>query len=193
MKLKILKKRFCFFLIAAGFVWQTACVAGGNSSQGNDKSAIEKISEEVAKADFPSPSEANFEQEKAAARNLFDGGISFKNTMSAHGMRTERGVSFGSNEFESSDYVKLTRYAKLYDSPEEVKRQFDSALNGASKIYEKGAVKNGEQRFVGATGEKAEIVYTSGFYLYRVSSPSVRHLLAFEIKESASFDYQWKK
>lgn len=187
--MKIFRKHICLILVIIGLLWQTACVAVGNSTSNGENSAVEK----VVKAEFPSPLETDFEREKTEAQRLVDNGISFKNTMSAHGMMTEKGVSFGSNEFESSDGVKLSRYGKLYETPEELKRAFDAALKGAAKVFEKEDLENGERRFTGISGSDALIVNTSGHYLYTVKSPSVRHLLAFEIKEAHYFSYKSAK
>ena len=184
------EKLLLFILLIAIFVWQTACGTGEDSPSSEDKSAIEKVWGNLNKAEFPPPLAADFEKEKLEAENLIESGITFKNTLSMHGVPTERGVKFGTNEFESSDGVKIKRHAELFDSPEAVRQKFESATKDAAKIFEKDSLKSGEQRFVGAKGETAEIVYTSGYYLYRVSSPSLRHLLAFELKEAHFFDYK---
>ncbi len=185
-----LKNSLYFIIFAFCFVWQTACVSSRKPTNENDKSVVEKVFEKVTKANFPPPSEADFETEKAEAQKLFDWGITFENIKSAHGMRTEKGVSFGSNDFESSDGVKLLRYGKLYETPEELKQAFDNALKGAAKVFEKKNFENGEKMFIGVAGNSAFIVNTSGYYLYTVSSPSLRHLLAFEIKEAHYFSYK---
>jgi hypothetical protein len=152
LKSEILIKLFCFFLLVTGFIWQTACVSAGNSSQSKEKLVVEKISEESAKTYFLSPSEASFEREKTEALKLVEAGVTFKNTLSAHGMPTDKGVLFGTNEFETSDGVKVIRHAQLYNSHEEVSRQFDLALTGADRIFEKGYLLNQQtERFVGAT------------------------------------------
>lgn len=188
--------RVCF---AAAFSLQIACANSGapgtgNSSPKKDESAIEKVWKELTTANFPSPNEADFEQEKAEAKKLVASGIKFTVTMASHGMTKERGVTFGRNEIESSDGVKIIRYAKLYDTPEQVKAAFDESSQTASKIFEKSTLNSklaGQtiERFIGVSGGEAVIVYTSGYYLYRVSSSSLRHLLAIEQVENHFFDY----
>ena len=161
-----------------------------------EKSAAQEVTDNLTTATFPSPMEAVLEEEKAEAKKLVSAGIIFKTTKSAHGMRNERGVTFGSNDFESSDGVALNRSGKQFDSPEEAKKQFDATLQNAPKVFEKGDVKGTlgeEKRFIGVSGNQAIIVSISGHYLYTVTSPSLRHLLAFEEKEPHYFDYKSAK
>ncbi len=165
------------------------------SSCGSDKNpATEKEIPFAAKVQdvtnlpkFPQPFEADFSLEIKEAEKLIESGIAFENKTSAHGTLTEKGFEFSSNEFESSDGVDITVQAKLYNSRDELNRAFEESLKEATKVFGQKTSKNGEKRFDGANDRNALVVYVSGSYLYTVFSPSMRHLIAFEIKEPAYF------
>lgn len=166
---------------------QLNCVSEKTVRTDEVKPIVENIQETPPKAQFPAPLEADVERERIEGQKLADGGISFENTLSAHGPMTEKGVEFGSNEFKSSDGVLISRTGKLYHSSEELNRAFEKSKAKTDKIFLNSKNKKGEPRFDGASGKGALVVYISGSYLYTVSCPSVRHLIAFEMKESAYF------
>jgi hypothetical protein len=174
-------------------VSQTACYTSQNSADGGEKPTAKKPSEKTPKVNFPPLPAADFETEKAEAQKLIVAGITFENTSSAHGEMTEKGVSFGSNDFESSDGIELSRYGKLYETSGELTKAFEAEFKGAVRIFENKQFRNGGRMFVGASDKSAIIVSAEGNYLYTVSCVSLRHLLAFESKESAYFGYKTAK
>ncbi len=174
-------------------ITQTACYKSEKSPENGGKPTAVKVVENAPKADFPPPLEADFKTEKAEAQKLFDSGIAFEKTNSAHGIMTDKGVSFGSNEFKSSDGVELSRYGKLYETEAALQKSFEDAAIGAEKIFEKKDLGNGVKMLIGASDKAAFIVNTEGNYLYTVSCVSLRHLLAFEMKEPNYFGYKTAK
>ncbi len=185
--------RRIYSLLSIILIALTGCYNAGDSSKTVENPPARRVTEKVVNANLPPLSEVDFETEKAEAQKLIETGITFKNTSSAHGEMTEKGVSFGSNDFESSDGIELSRYGKLYETPGELTKAFEAEFKGAVMIFENKDFGTGGKMFVGASGKSAIIVSAEGHYLYTVSCLSLRHLLAFESKESAYFGYKTAK
>lgn len=149
---------------------------------------VERIRIRAADSAYPPPVSANIADERLAARRLVDSGIDFELIKATRGMPTERGVEFGINEFQSSDGVAITRTGRLQASPEEARSALERLKAGSAKVLAT-AVMNGELGFIAATGPKsAMLAYTGNYYLYTITSPSVRHLIAFQITRKAEFN-----
>ncbi len=133
------------------------------------------------------------EVENAAAESLIQQHIEFNGVSMADGIILTGG-NFASQSYESSYGVRVSFSQEGYSSSERAREAFEEKLKNAVSILERNrkyvyGLQMGE-RIVGvfAYSEPKEqvssIIWLEGSVLYTISSPSLRHALAFERNKS---------
>jgi len=142
-------------------------------------------------------SKVELSREQAEAQRLVDGGISFSITKSAQGQPFTTGCGLtNGKDYLSSDGVKVLAPNTYCTEIDEAVRCFDSSLKDAQEVFENIPILDDNQRpfgkrLVGVRGDKEYfITYLRGKGCSTYSSPSLRHLLAFEKLEDQKREKQ---